>query len=82
MGQLYPETEIPSQGSEKEKEVTCLNVREETKLPLLACCDYRLENQYCLNTACPFPKKKKSCPTQFQVINDLNMKRQIKNKNT
>lgn len=57
MGQLYPETESPRQDNVKEKEVTCLNMSAETKLPLFAHSDYPFENQCRLNRAHLFPEK-------------------------
>lgn len=60
--QLNLKAESTSHSNEKEKEMACLHMREETNLWLFAYSHYLLENQCSSNSAYPFPKKKVSCP--------------------
>lgn len=55
--QLNSRAESTSHSNEKEKEMACLHMREETNLWLFSFSDYLLENQSSSSSAYPFPKK-------------------------
>lgn len=55
--QLNSKAESTSHSNEKEEEMACLHMREETDLWLFAYSDYLLENQCSSNSAIHFQKR-------------------------